>query len=102
MPDIASNDIRAQAAMTAVQAVGLSVPGDVSIVGCDDIEMGRFLTPSLTTIRQSDEPISRTGVEMLLEMIQNPKLPARHIMLESNLVVRQSTGTATVCRNLHG
>ena len=49
---IASNDMMAMGAMKAIQEKGLQIPADISVIGYDDIEMGKLCTPALTTIHQ--------------------------------------------------
>jgi LacI family transcriptional regulator len=87
------NDIAAIGAMRALIDVGLSVPGDVSVVGFDDIQSAVFTTPSLTTVRQPLLEMGRQGARLLLERISHKeeKYPAE-IVMAPELVVRESTG----------
>ena len=75
----------------ALQQSGLKVPGDVSIVGFDDVPESSFFLPSLTTVRLDFTQVGRRCVERLLEMIRGVQLsPAP--ALPPQLVVRSSTG----------
>ena len=87
------NDIAAIGAMRALKDAGLSVPGDVSVVGFDDILAAAYSTPSLTTVRQPLAEMGRRGTQVLLERIANreKKFPAE-IVMKPELVVRESTG----------
>lgn len=87
------NDISAIGAIRALKDVGLSVPGDVSVVGFDDILSAAYATPSLTTVRQPLLEMGKRGAEVLLERIANreQEYPAE-IVMAPELVVRESTG----------
>jgi LacI family transcriptional regulator len=89
------NDIAAIGAIRALSDVGLSVPGDVSVVGFDDIQSAAYTTPSLTTVSQPLLEMGRRGAQVLLERIGDPdkQIPAE-IVMAPELVVRESTGPA--------
>jgi LacI family transcriptional regulator len=91
------NDIAAIGAIRALTDVGLSVPGDVSVVGFDDIQSAAYTTPSLTTVRQPLMEMGERGAQVLLERIadREKKVPAE-IVMAPELVVRESTGPAPV------
>jgi LacI family transcriptional regulator len=91
------NDIAAIGAIRALKDAGLSVPGDVSVVGFDDIQSAAYSTPSLTTVRQPLLEMGKRGAQVLLERIANreAEYPAE-IVMAPELVVRESTGPATV------
>jgi LacI family transcriptional regulator len=87
------NDIAAIGAIRALKDAGLSVPGDVSVVGFDDIQSAAYATPSLTTVRQPLLEMGRRGAQVLLERIANreQEFPAE-ITMAPEFVVRESTG----------
>jgi len=89
------NDIAAIGAIRALKDAGLNVPGDVSVVGFDDILSAAYSTPSLTTVRQPLSEMGRRGAQVLLERIANreKQFPAE-IVMKPELVVRESTGPA--------
>jgi LacI family transcriptional regulator len=89
------NDISAIGAIRALKDAGLSVPGDVSVVGFDDIQSAAYATPSLTTVRQPLTEMGRRGAQVLLERIADREkaFPAEIVMMPE-LVVRESTGPA--------
>jgi LacI family transcriptional regulator len=89
------NDIAAIGAIRALKDAGLSVPGDVSVVGFDDIQSAAYATPSLTTVRQPLTEMGKRGAQVLLERIANREkaFPAEIVMMPE-LVVRESTGPA--------
>jgi LacI family transcriptional regulator len=89
------NDIAAIGAIRALKDAGLSVPGDVSVVGFDDIQSAAYSTPSLTTVRQPLAEMGKRGAQVLLERIKDRKkeFPAEIVMVPE-LVVRESSGPA--------
>ena len=87
------NDIAAIGAIRALKDAGLSVPGDVSVVGFDDILSAAYATPSLTTVRQPLLEMGKKGAQVLLERIANREEPyPSEITMAPELVVRESTG----------
>lgn len=74
MPDLtavfAMSDTMAIGAIRAIRDRGFHVPEDISVVGFDGIELGNYLTPKLTTIRQDRETIAARSVKLLLDSIQ--------------------------------
>ncbi len=91
------NDIAAIGAIRALKDAGLTVPGDVSVVGFDDIQSAAYSTPSLTTVRQPLVAMGQRGAQVLLERIANreAEFPAE-IVMAPELVIRESTGPAPV------
>jgi LacI family transcriptional regulator len=89
------NDIAAIGAIRALKDAGLTVPGDVSVVGFDDIQSAAYSTPSLTTVRQPLLEMGRRGAQTLLDRIANSEkeFPAE-IVMAPELVIRESTGPA--------
>ena len=77
----AAGDKIAIGAINAVKEAGLNVPDDISIMGFDDIEISRYITPRLTTIRQNCDEIGKTAVDLLVEQInQKTKLKISKII----------------------
>lgn len=87
----ASNDQMALGLIHAFRAGGLSVPGDVSVVGFDDIAEAAHFWPPLTTVRQDFEDLGRQCVSRLLRAANGDSMPAP-AALAPQLVVRDSTG----------
>lgn len=87
-----SADTVAFGLMAGLQAGGLRVPDDISVVGFDDIDMSAFYVPALTTIRQDRVRLGRTAAERLLERLQGqPPGPVAQELLPVELVIRAST-----------
>lgn len=89
------NDIAAIGAIRALKDAGCSVPGDVSVVGFDDIQSAAYATPSLTTVRQPLMEMGKRGAQILLERIadREKEIPAE-VTMTPELVIRESTGPA--------
>lgn len=85
------SDEMAMGAISAIAAAGLSCPGDVSVIGFDDLPTARFFQPALTTIAQPKGLIGRRTVELLVEILRDPESPIRQVTLPHELVVRDST-----------
>ncbi|MBP2704121.1 LacI family DNA-binding transcriptional regulator [Microbispora sp. RL4-1S] len=88
-----ASDLMALGAIRAARERGLSVPGDVSVVGFDDSPLMAFTDPPLTTVRKPIRAMAAAAVQTLIEEIGGT--PARHIELvyQPELVVRGSTGS---------
>lgn len=87
-------DVSAVGAMEAASEQGLSVPGDLSIVGFDDVEAARSVRPALTTVRQDMPGIGYRAVALLDDLIRGEELPAKRIILPTEWVARDSCGPA--------
>ncbi len=90
----AANDEMAFGVMRAMYEAGREVPREVSIVGFDDVPFARYLTPSLTTVRQDFEAVGLRSLHMLLDEIRGVDDPPVRAAITLELVVRESTGTA--------
>ncbi|RFA16783.1 LacI family transcriptional regulator [Subtercola boreus] len=88
-----SNDQMALGLMHAVRDAGLDIPGDISIVGFDDIPEARHFWPPLTTVRQDFGELGRRAIELLLNGGGQLGGPSPSGIIPE-LIVRQSTGTS--------
>ena len=84
-------DILAIGAMRAIREAGLRVPEDMAVVGVDDIDSAAFQCPPLTTVRQSIEELSELSVRLLLDLLSGEKAMHRQIVMEPEMVIREST-----------
>ncbi|MFN2188850.1 MAG: LacI family DNA-binding transcriptional regulator [Candidatus Promineifilaceae bacterium] len=87
-----ASDTMALGALRALDEAGLKVPDDVAIVAYDDLPASQRTRPPLTVIRQ---PIRRTGmaaVDSLVDLLENGESPPRKVILDSQLIVRDSCG----------
>jgi alanine racemase len=88
------SDLMALGAIRAVHARGLSVPGDVSVVGYDDSPLMAFTDPPLTTVRQQSTTMSHAAVRALVDEINGHPAPHSEYVFRPELVVRGSTAVA--------
>jgi Transcriptional regulators len=77
-------------AIDAMKEEGINIPEDISIIGYDDIEIARYITPRLTTIRQNREEIGKTAVDLLVKQINEKEKLKINKIIPVELVVRDS------------
>lgn len=88
----AGNDIYGLRVMDALRELGLSVPGNVGIIGFDDTSMGRYLNPRLSSVSQPIAEMAKEAVARLLDRVEHPgEREPIDLALEATLVVREST-----------
>jgi DNA-binding LacI/PurR family transcriptional regulator len=91
---ICGSDVLALGAIRAIRRAGLTVPGDVSVVGFDDSPWLNSTDPPLTTIRQPIEPMGKAAVALLVNQMETVVAHPEELLFEPELVVRSSTGPA--------
>ncbi|RME40781.1 MAG: LacI family transcriptional regulator [Caldilineae bacterium] len=89
-----ASDTMAVGALQAIREAGKTVPADVAIVGYDDLPPARLAEPPLTTIRQPIKRFGRHAMEILMDIIANGPNPPRQVVMETELVIRKSCGSA--------
>jgi LacI family transcriptional regulator len=94
----ATADILAVGIMEGLSDSGATVPGDVSVIGFDNLDICAYVTPKLTTIAQDIAGKAATAVQMLISSIEGRKHPKSPITLEVRLVERASTAPVRVTR----
>ncbi|ADI09550.1 HTH-type transcriptional repressor PurR [Streptomyces bingchenggensis BCW-1] len=90
----AANDQMALGVLLALREAGLDVPGDVSLVGFDDIPEAAYFWPPLTTVRQDFDEAGRLALDLLMDQIEGTGARDRLTVVQPKLVVRGSTGPA--------
>jgi DNA-binding LacI/PurR family transcriptional regulator len=88
----APNDFAALGAMEVIDNAGLDIPGDVSLVGYDDLALAGLPRIGLTTLGQPRSDLGREAVHLVLERLDEGRRTARHIVMPPTLVVRSTTG----------
>ncbi len=91
---VCGSDLMALGAIRAATSAGLTVPGDISVVGYDDSPTMAFVNPPLTTVRQPVSEMSSTAVSTLLDELAGIPGPRVELQFRGELVVRGSTDTA--------
>lgn len=87
----ASSDALAIGAMQAIQAAGLRVPEDISVIGFNDISVAKYVSPALSTIKVETEWMGELAVTTLMELVKEVSPVPRKITLGTTLVQREST-----------
>jgi LacI family transcriptional regulator len=83
-----ANDVLAIGALETARTAGLAVPGDVTVVGFDDIPLAGLSLIDLTTVGCDLGAMARSAADLLIERIADPGRPARKIVLPTRLVLR--------------
>ena len=89
---LCSNDLTAIGAIRELSAGGFSIPGEVSLVGFDDIDFACLTHPSLTTVNLPRGDIGKLAFEALHKILRSKSNRGAEYVVETHLVVRQSTG----------
>ncbi|MFF5367194.1 LacI family DNA-binding transcriptional regulator [Streptomyces sp. NPDC013187] len=87
---LAASDTTAVGALHALRAAGRRVPQDVAVIGFDDFPLAQRTEPRLTTVRQPLEEMGRAMIRLLLEDMEEPSVAYRHVILRTELQVRES------------
>jgi DNA-binding LacI/PurR family transcriptional regulator len=94
-PDVtaifAFNDEMAVGAIRYLKEQGISIPEDISVVGFDGIDLGKYTSPALTTIKQSGYHLGLKSIEILTKIIKKDKMEDNKVFIPHKLVVREST-----------
>jgi DNA-binding LacI/PurR family transcriptional regulator len=89
---VCENDTTAARVMHHLCEMGYDIPGQVRVVGIDDVKYAKFLRVPLTTYRQPLRDIAAVAIEMMLSRVSNPKTAPHTVHLDGQLVVRRSCG----------
>jgi LacI family transcriptional regulator len=95
----AANDVMAIGCLSAFDALGIAVPGDIAVAGFDDIPLAAFVRPTLTTMRVPIVELGRGAVTQLAAAIADPASPPVTTTLQPELVVRESCAAAKPAHN---
>ena len=88
---ICINDLTAIGAMAALREMGIQVPGHVSVLGCEDIYMARFVNPPLTTVKLDRALLGKMAFDVLERMSRTARPKGTQDILQTQLIVRSST-----------
>ncbi len=85
------DDLMAIGAIKAIKERGLRIPEDIAIIGFDDIEMGKYVEPALTTIRQQALKIGAESARLLINKINNKNFSSfSSLIVDVELIIRNS------------
>jgi LacI family transcriptional regulator, galactose operon repressor len=95
---LCSNDMTALGVMHKCHEEKISIPGELSVVGYDDIRLAQFVLPPLTTVQMSQTELARLAFQALLKDVreENPSAHGTEYALKTNLVLRDSTALASL------
>ena len=79
-------------ALKAIHERCMTIPDEIAVVGFDDMPWAASLQPPLTVVAQPAYDMGRMTASLLLERLNNPELPIRNIVLDTELIVRASSG----------
>lgn len=94
----AANDLSAHGAIDAIHAAGMSVPGDVSVIGYDDTWYATVTRPHLTTVRMWVDELGRCAADLLIARLGGDAIEDPHPVMPVTLTVRESSGPPPVSR----
>jgi len=95
---LVANDQMALGALRAIREAGCSVPGDISVVGFDNLPESEYFDPPLSTIEQDFSSLGQTSLAQLLSLIEAPTAAPAIQIIPPKLVVRSSTAKAKEAR----
>jgi DNA-binding LacI/PurR family transcriptional regulator len=88
---ISGSDEQAYGVYLAARARGLRIPEDLSVVGFDDVDLCRWVTPQLTTVRQPLANMASEATRLLVALSRGESVASSQVRLASELIVRDST-----------
>lgn len=92
---VCSNDLSAALLIQTLLRLGVAVPGEVAVVGFDDVVYSTLLSVALTTMRQPFRGIARVAVRAMQDRLEGRAGDARQLLLKADLIVRQSCGVSS-------
>lgn len=87
-----ASDVVAFGVMTAIHEHNLKIPDDIAVIGFDDVPLSRYMNPPLTTVHLPAKELGRKAGELLLDLILHQVEPGRQVTLDTELVIRNSSG----------
>ena len=90
------NDLMGIGTVNACRRMGISVPGDISVMGFDNVSMSHFMEPKLTTMDQNMMTLGWTAASLLMEKIASDNRTSRQVVLQNTLVLRDTTAPCPV------
>ncbi len=95
----AGNDLMALGVLLALRECGLRCPEDISVMGFDDLELAETTNPSLSSVSQPGYQLGTSAARILLDRVNGDEGPARHLVLDTALKIRDSIGPVSRARS---
>ncbi len=89
-----ASDIVALGAKAAILRYGYKIPQDIALVGFDDLPFVQYIEPAFTTVHLPTTELARRATELLIKLLEGEQPPSDHILLDTNLVIRDSCGAS--------
>ena len=90
------NDLMGIGTVNACRRLGINVPGDISVMGFDNVSLSHFIEPKLTTMDQNMMTLGWTAASLLMEKIASDNRTSRQVVLQNTLVLRDTTAPCPV------
>jgi GntR family transcriptional regulator of arabinose operon len=91
---VCANDLTAAKLMHDLLRLGVRIPDEIKMVGINDVKYASFLPVPLTTLRQPCQELGAAAMDLMLDRLERPDAPARDVLLNCELIVRQSCGAS--------
>ncbi|MFB5661045.1 LacI family DNA-binding transcriptional regulator [Alteribacillus sp. HJP-4] len=88
-----ANDTMAVGCLRALHGAGVKVPGEMSLIGVNDVSISKYLFPALSTVKVYTELMGETGVDLLLDRMTNERTISKKVEVATTLVLRDSSGS---------
>jgi DNA-binding LacI/PurR family transcriptional regulator len=95
---VVANNLMTLGALQAIHEQNIRIPEDIALVCFDDMPWATSLRPPLTSVAQPVEELGRTGAQVLLKRLSDPKRSVRQVVLSTRLIVRASCGVLTAAQ----
>lgn len=94
---LACNDLIALGALLAIREAGLTCPDDISVIGFDGLDLTETTTPQLSSVYQSPYQLGAAAAQLALDRVQGKDGPGRHLVLPTELRIRESVAPPPKC-----
>lgn len=93
---LATDSILTAGAFRAIQACGLAIPDEISLIGFDDVDWMSMVRPTVTVVNQPEYELGKRAAERLMARIEGDESPAQQVWLETELIVRHSCAQSSI------
>jgi len=87
-----ASDVVAFGATAAIREAGLRIPQDIALVAFDNVPLSKYVQPALTTVNLPAKQLALEASRILLQLIRNESVLEKQVLLDTELIVRESCG----------
>lgn len=87
----ATDDLKGVAAIEKLTEMGIRIPEQIAVMGCDNFEISKIIRPSLTTINIPIHSLGVAAATMLIDLLEGREVEERHVIFETEMILREST-----------